>query len=127
MSQPSAMKGKWRFRAILASWLLAVAAGLGWNGIRESLDDSPRAAKVLPPVDASAFAEVTLPEGPHAEAFRVSCLTCHSSRLPLNQPTFGEAKWTELVHKMVAAYGAPITPDTEPKIVAYLLSTQTGR
>jgi hypothetical protein len=54
--------------------------------------------------------DIELPEGPHRDEFQTSCLICHSARLPLGQPRFGRERWTEIVHKMVAAYGAPVTP-----------------
>jgi hypothetical protein len=40
----------------------------------------------------------------------------------LTQPAFPRAKWAGTVHKMVKNYGAPITPDGEEQIVAYLTS-----
>ena len=46
-------------------------------------------------------------EGPHRDEFQTSCLICHSARLPFGQPPFGREKWAEIVHKMVAVYGAP--------------------
>jgi hypothetical protein len=38
-----------------------------------------------------------------------------------NQPAFPRGKWTEVVHKMVTAYGAPIAPVQEAEIVDYLM------
>jgi hypothetical protein len=65
--------------------------------------------------------DINLPEDPHRDAFQTSCLICHSARLPLGQPRFGRDKWAEVVHKMVAAYGAPLTPQEEGEVVDYLL------
>lgn len=66
--------------------------------------------------------EPTVPEGPHRDRFIGSCVICHSARLVLGQPDFPESKWTEIVHKMVAAYDAPIAPSAEREIVAYLVA-----
>ncbi len=57
--------------------------------------------------------DIELPEGPHRDEFQTSCLICHSARLPLGQPPFDREKWAEIVHKMVAVYGAPMTPEDE--------------
>jgi hypothetical protein len=65
-----------------------------------------------------------LPPGPHRDRVVISCTICHSTRLLLNQPTFPREKWAEVVHKMVAAYGAPIAPEEEPQLVEYLTSVR---
>src|SRR4051794_17814687 len=52
-----------------------------------------------------------LPSGPQRECFQSSCTACHSTRLVLTQPSFSEGKWKEVVHKMVAVYGAPLSPE----------------
>ena len=54
--------------------------------------------------------DIELPAGPHRDEFQTSCLICHSARLPLSQPPFHRAKWVEVVHKMVDAYGARNDP-----------------
>ena len=54
-------------------------------------------------------------------------MICHSPRLALSQPTFPEEKWAEIVHKMVAAYGAPVTKDDEHRVVTYMMAVQTAR
>jgi hypothetical protein len=61
-----------------------------------------------------------LPPGPHRDRVVISCTVCHSTRLLLNQPSFPREKWAEVVHKMVAAYGAPIPSEEEPHLVEYL-------
>ncbi|HTU22626.1 MAG TPA: hypothetical protein VMG10_31595 [Gemmataceae bacterium] len=65
-----------------------------------------------------------LPPGSHRDQVAVSCTICHSTRLVLNQPAFPQEKWTEVVHKMVAVYGAPIPPEEEPQLVEYLTSVR---
>jgi hypothetical protein len=60
--------------------------------------------------------------GPHWETFHVSCTTCHSSRLIATHPPLSSHQWAEIVHKMIAVYGAPIPPQREAEIVEYLAS-----
>ncbi len=49
--------------------------------------------------------------------------------LPLGPPSPQPAavpreKWVEIVHKMVAVYGAPMTPEEESHVVDYLLAAR---
>jgi sulfite dehydrogenase (cytochrome) subunit B len=62
-----------------------------------------------------------LPPGPGRDQFATQCVICHSPRYIINQPIFPRKTWTAEVHKMVAAYGAMITPDQEEEIVNYLV------
>jgi hypothetical protein len=66
--------------------------------------------------------EPDLPPGPRRDAFVSHCTSCHSPRLVANQPPFPRAKWSEVVHKMVVAYGAPISAVQETEIVDYLMA-----
>jgi hypothetical protein len=68
--------------------------------------------------------DIELPEGPHRQDFETSCLICHSARLPFGQPPFGRDKWAEIVHKMVANYGAPLTSEDETHVVDYMLAAR---
>jgi hypothetical protein len=52
-------------------------------------------------------------------------LACHSADHILNQPLLSKEKWEEVVHKMVTAYKAPISPDDEKQIVDYLVKTKS--
>jgi len=65
-----------------------------------------------------------LPPGPHRDQVAISCTICHSTRLLLNQPSLPRAKWAEVVHKMVANYGAPIPSEEEPQLVEYLVTVR---
>ena len=76
----------------------------------------------LSSVEGNPAWDIELPAGPHRDEFESSCLICHSARLPLGQPGFRREKWAEIVHKMVAAYGAPVTPRQEAEVVDYLLA-----
>jgi hypothetical protein len=69
---------------------------------------------------ALPYEEPVVPPGPNREQFKALCRLCHSPQLVLTQPRFPQKKWSEIVHKMVAVYGAPIPPDQEKPIVAYL-------
>ncbi|MCE9562962.1 MAG: hypothetical protein K8U57_13040 [Planctomycetes bacterium] len=111
----------------MAFVLLAMAGVASYFGVRaawtpDARPDGPAAASAPAMVD-----EVELPPGPHRDEFQRTCVLCHSPRLALNQPTLTREKWGETVHKMVSAYGAPLTPDGEAQIVEYLVAAQGDR
>jgi hypothetical protein len=89
-------------------------------GVGPEQPDSPVHAIVL------IHDEPELPPGPYRDTFASRCTICHSPRLVANQPPFPREKWSEVVHKMVTAYGAPVTQEQEPEIVDYLM-TYRGR
>ena len=110
----------------LATGLFAIATLIAYLGIRGG-EISPtvppaRATQTLGPVVSITLPheETPLPPGPHREQFQVACIVCHSPRLAFTQPLLTPKKWGEVVHKMVAAYGAPISASDEQEIVAYL-------
>jgi hypothetical protein len=117
-----------RFGLILAVGLGLIAAGVSYLGTRAAwvtADRNPDAEVVATSGVATDPAwEIELPEGPHRADFQTSCLICHSARLPLSQPPFPREKWVEVVHKMVDAYGAPMTPEEESHVVDYLLAAR---
>ena len=117
-----------RFGLALAVGLGLIAAGVSYFGTRDAwvtADRSPDAEVVeTSGVGAEPAWDIELPEGPHRDEFQTSCLICHSARLPLGQPPFGREKWAEIVHKMVAVYGAPITSEDESRVVDYLLAAR---
>ena len=63
--------------------------------------------------------------GNGADAINNNCLACHSADHVLYQPLLSRETWTEVVHKMVTAYKAPISPDDEKQIVDYLARTKS--
>jgi hypothetical protein len=67
----------------------------------------------------------TLFTGEDADAINNNCLACHSADHVLNQPLLSKDAWKEVVHKMVAAYKAPISADDEKQIVEYLVRTKS--
>lgn len=114
-----------------------VALGLGgfllfWTDPARSM---PAAAepRVIPEPEATGTVHAVevpfddpphVPAGPNRHEFTAVCRLCHSPRLPLTQPRFPEKKWAAIVHKMVEVYGAPITPDQERSVVAYLTAVR---
>ncbi len=117
-----------RFGLILAGGVGLIAAGISYFGTRAAwvtADRRPDAGAVATSGVAMDPAwDLDLPEEPHRDVFQTSCLICHSARLALSQPTFPREQWVEVVHKMVAAYGAPMTPEDESRVVDYLVAAQ---
>ncbi len=68
--------------------------------------------------------EPDVPLGQHRAQFTAVCGLCHSPRLALTQPLLTEAQWKASVHKMVAVYGAPLSPPEEASVVAYLMAVR---
>jgi hypothetical protein len=117
-----------RFGLILAVSLGLIATGVSYLGTKAAWVTADRRtdAEVMTMSGESADPawDIELPEGPYRADFQTSCLICHSARLPLGQPPFHREKWAEVVHKMVAAYGAPMTPVDESHVVDYLLAAR---
>ncbi len=119
-----------RFGLILVGGVGLIASVVAYFGTRDTwttttqgLETSAEAGVVATQV-ADADDASDLPDGPNRDEFQSSCLICHSVRLPLDQPLFGREKWAEIVHKMVASYGAPLAPDDEARVVDYLLAAR---
>lgn len=117
-----------RFGLILALGLGLIAAGVSYLGTRDAWVTDDRRSEEKPLAISGAAADPAwdfeMPEGPHRDEFQTSCLICHSARLPFGQPPFHKEKWAEIVHKMVAVYGAPLTPKNESDVVDYLLAVR---
>jgi mono/diheme cytochrome c family protein len=69
----------------------------------------------------------TFPPGPGAEAVNNNCLACHSAGMVLNQPALTRAEWAVEVHKMIAAYKAPVAAKDVDAIVNYLAALRSGK
>ena len=104
--------------------LLAAAGGVAFVGTRDATPPEPVAP---PPATESAITRIDLPHeafpvppGENREAFIASCVQCHSPRLAFTQPRFPAKTWTAIVAKMANVYKAPLSPDEQKQIVAYL-------
>lgn len=64
---------------------------------------------------------LALAEGPGRDQVQASCSMCHSlDYIVMNSPFQDKAAWEKTVNKMVAVFGAPLTPEESAAIVAYL-------
>jgi hypothetical protein len=120
----------WRLGPPLVLALFLGAAAVSYFGTRGG-EPGPVTIRSPAPGPTEPVVSITLPQedveippGPNREQFRVACTVCHSPRLAFTQPRFGEKKWAEVVHKMVAVYGAPIPAADEPALVAYLTAVR---
>jgi hypothetical protein len=104
--------------------LTLVAAAMSFWGTRDIWPTAATPVRISSDDVGTPVDDVVLPAGLHQAEFQATCIICHSAWLPLHQPPLGREKWAEIVHKMVAAYGAPASPDDEAQIVAYLLAVQ---
>lgn len=87
-----------------------------------SQPDAPAASNPVQKISLPQYPP-ELPPGPGSEAFRNNCLICHSARYVTMQPRFTKTVWQAEVQKMIAAYGASITPANKDAIVEYLVSS----
>lgn len=55
-----------------------------------------------------------------------NCAACHSPSMVLNQPKLKPDQWAAIIKKMKDVYKAPINPDDEPAIRAYLEATSAA-
>ncbi len=132
MTQPNDPPRRPQRVAILLTVLVgAIATAVAYLGTREnpqapvSPPDIAVAANTLPQQTiVLPHEEPELPPGPHQRTFVASCTVCHSTRLVMTQPPFARKKWTEVVHKMVKTYGAPIDPAAEGQVVDYLVAVR---
>jgi cytochrome c5 len=57
------------------------------------------------------------------EAMNANCAACHSPSMILLQPALTSEEWKAEIKKMREIYKAPIDPEAEPEILAYLEAT----
>jgi hypothetical protein len=127
VSEPSAnATGRQRFGLLFSGTLLLATSAAAYFAVRGANPIVPAADETIP-TTTTTVGEVEIPPGPHREVFQTQCVICHSAVLPLGQPVLSHKQWTEVVHKMAAAYGAPITPDDEAHIVEYMTAVQANR
>lgn len=117
---------RWMLIGLVVALFLAGAV-VSYFGIQPPapVANAPGSPQAVPPTDPVVRIDLphedfAVPAGPHREKFQVNCTICHSPRLAFTQPALAEKKWQEVVHKMVAVYGAPLTPEEEREIVRYL-------
>lgn len=78
-------------------------------------------ASITLPDDDTAF-----PVRPGSDAMTHNCTACHSPSMILNQPKLKPDQWAGIIKKMKDVYKAPINPDDEPAIQAYLDATSAA-
>ena len=109
-------------RGLLAA--VIVLAGCGERGDADAAADAARAA---PPPSAAlratlaaheAASTARIPAGAGHDLVVANCLTCHTAAL-IEQQRKDAAGWDRTVAQMVA-WGAPLRPDQQPVLVAYL-------
>jgi mono/diheme cytochrome c family protein len=107
--------------------LFLIGAVVSYFGIQTpaQVANAPGSVQAAPSTDPVVRLDLphhafAVPPGPHRERFQVNCTICHSPRLAFTQPPLPEKKWQEVVHKMIAVYGASPTPEEEREIVRYL-------
>jgi len=71
-------------------------------------------------VDLPPDRDRSFPPGPGVEVISGNCVACHSAGMVLTQPALSRAAWDAEVHKMIAAYKAPVSEADAATIVAYL-------
>lgn len=127
---PMTLRQPRRVVIVLVAALLIAGAVVSYIGIQHkplsALDSVPAGFTARDPVVRIELPheDFALPSGPHRARFQVSCTVCHSPRLAFTQPALPEKKWQEVVHKMVAVYGAPLGPGDEIAVVNYLTAVQ---
>ena len=122
------MRNAGGFPLVATAALGILAAWISYLGVRDDWDSSTPIVRDVVATDiVLPYEEVHIPDGPNRDVFQTACVICHSPRLIFGQPTISAAKWTEVVHKMTATYGAPICAEDERRIVAYLVSIQADR
>jgi len=110
---------------LLLVFLFGAGGVVTYVGIQDrALPSGPPGPSAAPESLPLPQDEPAIPPGPNREQFATACITCHSTRLIMNQPPLTEAQWTASVRKMVSAYGAVIPPPLEKEIVAYLVALQ---
>lgn len=67
------------------------------------------------PVDEGGF-----PAGANADLVTADCTACHSATMATSQPPLSADQWQAEVTKMREAYRAPVPPEDDAAIVAYL-------
>jgi sulfite dehydrogenase (cytochrome) subunit B len=92
-----------------------------WHDLR--LRAAVAIASLAAAVTAAAADErsLALADGPGRELTQATCSMCHSvDYILINAPFQDRTGWEKTVTKMVKVFGAPLTPEDNAAIVAYL-------
>ncbi len=98
------------------AWAVLASPAIAAAGAPEKL--------ISPPDVDLPLGDADFPEGPGVQAISGNCVACHSVDHVLNQPSLSRENWEEVVHKMVRAYKAPISPEDQEAIVDYLTAAK---
>jgi hypothetical protein len=125
-------KDRWKIAPILVGAAMALAGGMvyaqmrsGSYSSRNGTSITQEAASEFSPdgkYDAGSYPSFTpeLAAGDGKQEVQSFCLTCHSTRYIIMQPSLPAATWEAEVNKMIKVYGAPI-PETTGKIITSYL------
>ena len=82
-------------------------------------------AETTAPVDTDTWKlppePLTLKDGPGIDLMKANCLLCHSTEYISTQPPLKRTQWEAEVTKMRAKFGAPISTNSVPGLVDYLV------
>jgi sulfite dehydrogenase (cytochrome) subunit B len=102
--------------AIFATIVSLAAAGLAQQGQQQKTIQLP-----------ADHAVSQLKAGPGANAANLYCAICHSVDYIVRQPPMSAAQWNDEVHKMITAYGAPVSEADAKTIAEYIFTTYGAR
>ena len=78
-------------------------------------------ALLIPIASVAQEKPVPLIDAPGRDVVQNNCATCHSQDYPRTNSPFMDSKTRETeVNKMIAVFGAPITPEDTKVIIEYL-------
>ena len=105
------MKKRFLLTALIAFFALIIQPNVKYSLAGQ---EGPVKSITLPEV------ETKLKEGEGMDKAMTNCNICHSVDYITMQPPFPNAKWSEVVHKMINVFGAPISEDDAQIIINYL-------
>ena len=105
------MKKRFLLTALIAFFALIIQPNVKYSLAGQ---EGPVKSITLPEV------ETKLKEGEGMDKTMTYCGICHSVDYITMQPPFPNAKWSEVVHKMINVFGAPISEDDAQIIINYL-------
>ena len=92
-----------------------------WHDFRLRTALAIAGAAVAGSASAADETSLSLADGRGRELTQAFCSMCHSvDYILINAPFQDRAGWEKTVNKMVKVFGAPLTPEDNAAIVAYL-------